>query len=200
MTRRHGALLIFDEVITGFRLAPGGAQEVYGVLPDIAVYAKAVAGGFPLSVVAGRQDVMGLIANGAVQHSGTYNGNPISLAAAEATLEQLSQPGVFARLNSLGRVLAEGATALLARYRLPARVHQVGPMMQILFTAQQEIRDYRAVAACDSALSDALVQAMRQQGVLLLPDGRWYLSTAHTAEDIRSALQALERSLEDMKG
>lgn len=198
LTGRLGILLIFDEVITGFRLALGGAQEVYGIKPDIAIYAKAVAGGFPLSVVAGQMDVMNLIATGAVQHSGTYNGNPISLAAAEATLEQLNQPGVYTHLNALGRSLAQGAAALLARYQLPARIHQVGPMMQILFTEQQEISDYRAVAACNAALNDALVQALRTQGVLVLPDGRWYLSTVHTDDDIRSALQALEASLKNI--
>lgn len=195
VTKRYGVLLIFDEVITGFRLAFGGAQEAFRVMPDIAVYAKAVAGGFPLSVIAGQQAVMDLIANGTVQHSGTYNGNPISLAAAEVTLEQLNQPGVYEHLNALGRSLAHSARAILARYSLPARVHQVGPMMQILFTAQQEIGDYRAVAACNATVSDALVQELRNQGVLVLPDGRWYLSAVHTEDDIQVALRALEKSL-----
>ncbi|GAC1565606.1 MAG: glutamate-1-semialdehyde 2,1-aminomutase [Ktedonobacteraceae bacterium] len=195
MTQRYGVLLIFDEVITGFRLALGGAQEAYGVIPDIAVYAKAVAGGFPLSVIAGQQAVMDLIANGTVQHSGTYNGNPISLAAAEATLEQLSQSGIYEHLNALGRLLAHGARAILARYQQPAKVHQVGPMMQILFTEQHKLDDYRAVAACDVTVSDALVQELRAQGVLVLPDGRWYLSAVHTDEDVQAALLALEHSL-----
>ncbi|HKV58665.1 MAG TPA: aspartate aminotransferase family protein [Ktedonobacteraceae bacterium] len=195
MTEYYGVLLIFDEVITGFRIALGGAQEVYGVKPDIAVYAKAVAGGFPLSVIAGQQAVMDLISNGTVQHSGTYNGNPISLAAAEATLEQLSQPGVYEHLNTLGYSLAHGARAILTRYQLAAKIHQVGPMMQILFTEQQKIDDYRAVAACNATVSDALVQELRAQGVLVLPDGRWYLSAVHTDEDVQAALLALERSL-----
>lgn len=195
LTQRYQVLLIFDEVITGFRLALGGAQEVYNVVPDIAIYAKAVAGGLPLSVIAGRQAVMDLITQGIVQHSGTYNGNPISLAAAEATLAELSRPGIYDHLDSLGSALARGSRTLLARYQLPARVHQVGPMMQILFTDQQEVCDYRAVAACNRALSEALVQELRRQGVLALPDGRWYLSTVHTEEHIEAALQALDRSL-----
>jgi glutamate-1-semialdehyde 2,1-aminomutase len=195
LTRQYNMLLIFDEVITGFRLALGGAQEAYGVVPDIAIYAKAIAGGFPLSVVAGRQAVMDLIVNGVVQHSGTYNGNPISLAAAEATLAQLARPGVYDRLNGLGSTLAHGARALLAQYQLPALVHQAGPMMQILFTEQREVCDYRAAAACNAALSDILVQELRTQGILILPDGRWYLSTSHTEDDLRVALKALEASL-----
>ncbi|HKF37610.1 MAG TPA: glutamate-1-semialdehyde 2,1-aminomutase [Ktedonobacteraceae bacterium] len=198
LTQQHEMLLIFDEVITGFRLALGGAQEVYGVLPDMAIYAKAIAGGFPLSVVAGRQAVMDLIANGIVQHSGTYNGNPISLAAADATLEQLSQPGTYDHLNTLGSTLAHGARALLTSYKLPALVHQAGPLMQILFTGQKEVRDYRAVATCNAALSDALVQELRRHAILTLPDGRWYLSTVHTEADIQVALQALDASLEKL--
>jgi len=198
LTQQHEMLLIFDEVITGFRLALGGAQEVYGVIPDIAIYAKAIAGGFPLSVVAGRQNVMDLIANGIVQHSGTYNGNPISLAAAEATLEQLSQPGIYDHLTTLGNMLAHGARALLTHYKLPALVHQAGPMMQILFTEQKEVCDYRAVAVCNAALSDALVQELRKHGILTLPDGRWYLSTVHTEADVQGALQALDASLEKL--
>lgn len=200
LTRQYNMLLIFDEVITGFRLALGGAQEVYGVVPDIAIYAKAIAGGLPLSVVAGRQDVMDLIANGTVQHSGTYNGNPISLAAAEAALTQLAQTGVFDRLNGLGSLLARGARALLAQHALPALVHQVGPMMQILFTEQKEVHDYRAVAACNAALSNALAQELRMQGILILPDGRWYLSTAHTEDDLQVALHALDTALAKLAG
>lgn len=195
LTQQYDVLLIFDEVITGFRLALGGAQEIYSIEPDIAVYAKAVAGGFPLSVVAGRGAVMDLIADGIVQHSGTYNGNPISLAAAEATLVQLAQPGIYDHLNRLGSILANGARTLMAQYAIPALVHQVGPMMQVLFTEQIEICDYRAVAACDASLSNALVQELRMQGILILPDGRWYLSTVHTEADLEVALKALDATL-----
>ncbi|MFL5706783.1 MAG: aspartate aminotransferase family protein, partial [Ktedonobacteraceae bacterium] len=195
LTQQYGVLLIFDEVITGFRLALGGAQEFYGVVPDIAMYAKAVAGGFPLSAIAGRKAVMELIAQGVVQHSGTYNGNPISLAAAEAALTQLIIPGTYDHLWAMGSLLADGARSLLAKHAFPARVHQVGPMMQVLFTEQLKVDDYRAVAGCNTSLSDALVQELRAQGILTLPDGRWYLSTAHTEADVQTALAALDRSL-----
>lgn len=192
---RHGALLIFDEVITGFRLALGGAQEIYGVIPDIAVYAKAVAAGFPLSVIAGRREVMDLIAHGVVQHSGTYNGNPISLAAAKAVLQELQRPDVYPRLNALTGHLADGARALLEHHGFPAIVHQAGPVLQILFTTQTTVYDYRSVAVCDAMLSVALVQELRAHGILVLPDGRWYLATVHTADDVQEALAALDGSL-----
>jgi len=195
LTARHGVLLIFDEVITGFRLALGGAQEVYGVVPDLAIYAKAVAAGFPLSVVAGRQDIMDLIARRVVAHSGTYNGNPISLAAADAALGELSRPGVYERVNALGRDLASGARTLLMQHRLPAIVHQAGPVLQLLFTTRQTVADYRALTECDAGRNATLTRELRSHGVLILPDGRWYLSTAHTREDIATALQALDVSL-----
>ncbi len=194
LTRQCGALLIFDEVITGFRVALGGAQELYGVIPDLAVYAKAVAAGFPLSVIAGRRDVMELIADGTVAHSGTYNGNPISLAAAGAALDELSKPGIYPQLTALGRSLAEGARALIARHDVPAIVHQCGPVMQILFTTQATVRNYRDMAGCDGALNAKLARELRMQGVLILPDGRWYLSTVHTEDDVRKALAALDTS------
>jgi glutamate-1-semialdehyde 2,1-aminomutase len=195
LTRQHGALLIFDEVITGFRVALGGAQEVFGVVPDLAVYAKAVAAGFPLSVIAGRREVMDLIAAGTVAHSGTYNGNPISLAAADAALDELSRPGIYPHLTALGQSLADGARALIARHKVPAIVHQFGPVMQILFTEQGTVKSYRDTVACDGALNAKLARELRMHGVLILPDGRWYLSTVHTEDDVRLALAALDASL-----
>ncbi len=195
LTARHGVVLIFDEVITGFRLALGGAQEAFGVVPDLAIYAKAVAAGFPLSVVAGRRDIMDLIARRVVAHSGTYNGNPISLAAAAAALEELSRPGVYERLSALGRDLADGARVLLAQHRLPAIVHQAGPVLQILFTTRDAVPDYRALTECDTERNAALTRELRSHGVLVLPDGRWYLSTVHTESDIATALKALDASL-----
>jgi glutamate-1-semialdehyde 2,1-aminomutase len=199
LASEHGALLIFDEVITGFRLALGGAQECYGITPDIAVYAKAVAAGFPLSVIAGRREVMGLISSGVVAHSGTYNGNPICLAAAAAAIAVLSRPGTFEHLHQLGMALASGAREILARYKIAAVVNQLGPVMQILFTEQPSVTNYRAFAACDARMNAALTVRLRKNGVLILPDGRWYMATVHTHEDVLYALKALDASLGDMQ-
>jgi glutamate-1-semialdehyde 2,1-aminomutase len=196
LSAQHGALLIFDEVITGFRLALGGAQEFYGVTPDIAVYAKAVAAGFPLSVIAGRREIMDLITSGTVAHSGTYNGNPICLAAAAAALSELSRPGIYEHLHRLGTALADGAREILARHCVAAVVNQLGPVMQILFTKQPSVADYRSFAACDAELNASLTLWLRRNGVLILPDGRWYLATVHTDEDVLNALMALDRSLD----
>jgi glutamate-1-semialdehyde 2,1-aminomutase len=138
---------------------------------------------------------MELIAAGTVAHSGTYNGNPISLAAADAALDELSRPGIYPHLTALGRSLAEGARALLTSRGIPAIVHQCGPVMQILFTDQGAVNNYREVAACDGALSAQLARELRLHGVLILPDGRWYLSTVHTDDDVHTALAALDASL-----
>lgn len=198
LANRYGALLIFDEVITGFRLALGGAQEVYDVVPDIAVYAKAIAAGFPLSVIAGRRAVMELAAHRVVQHTGTYNGNPVVLAAAEATLDELDRPGVYTRLNTLGTMLARGAQRTLATHGVPGLVHQAGPVVQILFTNQDAVSDYRDFAACSAQWSTALAEALRARGILILPDGRWYLSTVHTDADVADALDALDASIAEI--
>ena len=194
LTTAAGALLIFDEVITGFRVALGGAQEFYGVVPDLAIYAKAVAAGLPLSVIAGRRAVMQLIADGVVAHSGTYNGNPLCLAA-QAALNELSCPGVYEHLRQLGDALASGARTLTAQHHIPTLVHQTGPVMRILFTDQDAVRDYRALLACNDTLNSALTRELRARGVLILPDGRWYISVVHTQEDINTALTALDASL-----
>jgi glutamate-1-semialdehyde 2,1-aminomutase len=195
LTEQAGSLLLFDEVITGFRVAFGGAQELYNVVPDLAIYAKAVAAGFPLGVIAGRREVMNLIADGVVTHSGTYNGNPICMAAAMAATEELRRPGVYEHLHGLGAALAAGARGLLARHGLPALVHQVGPVLRILFTEQEAVRDYRALLACDDGLNAALTRELRARGILVLPDGRWYISVVHTQAEIDAALGALDGSL-----
>jgi glutamate-1-semialdehyde 2,1-aminomutase len=171
---RAGALLIFDEVITGFRLALGGAQEFYGVLPDLATYAKAVGAGAPLSVLAGREDCMGRIARGEVMHAGTLNGNPVSLAAAMAALRELSTPGAFDRLHAAGRRLRQALTKLLPQ----ARITGEDPVFAIHFASREAYSDF-ALALLD-------------EGVLVLPDGRWYLSMAHSPDDIDQTISAAE--------
>jgi glutamate-1-semialdehyde 2,1-aminomutase len=138
---------------------------------------------------------MDLIAGGVVAHSGTYNGNPVSLAAAEAALNVLDQPGVYGHLHHLGMLLAAGARDRLAAYGLNALVHQVGPVMQILFTDRSAVTDYRAFASCDAARSTLLARELRRRGVLILPDGRWYISVVHTDDDVHAVLAALDASL-----
>lgn len=196
ITARQGALLIFDEVITGFRIAPGGAQQYYGVAPDLATYAKAVGAGTPLSVLAGSDRYMRLIAGGQVVHSGTLNGNPICLAAALAALDELNRDNgaVYAKLHSLGDQLRAGIESLLHAQGLPAVTNGVGPVFHVSF-ADSPPKTYRDTLLADQRLYSDLTVALLDEGVHVLPDGRWYLSTAHDVHVVESTLEAVRRAL-----
>ena len=197
LATKCGIILIFDEVITGFRVAPGGAQSLFGVVPDLAIFGKAVAGGFPLSVVAGKREIMDLIPEKRVVHAGTFNGNPISLAAASATLTVLNARGGAAlkAIRKLGERLIEGIRELATEARIPLLINGVGSAFHLSFTERAEMRDYRETLDADTQARDVFLEAMLQEGVYLLPDGRWYVSTAHTASDADFTLRAAQKAL-----
>jgi glutamate-1-semialdehyde 2,1-aminomutase len=196
ITTQHGALLIFDEVITGFRLALGGAQEFYGITPDLATYAKAIGAGTPLSVLAGKQEYMGLIADGKVVHAGTLNGNPLSLAAAKAALDFLAQGGgaVYRELHRRGEHLRAALENMLRAVGLPAVTNGAGPVFHLSF-GERPARSYRDTLHTDTAMYSDFALALLDEGVMVLPDGRWYLSTAHTDDDIDATIAAARRAL-----
>jgi glutamate-1-semialdehyde 2,1-aminomutase len=193
---KHNALLIFDEVITGFRLGLGGAQEYYGVVPDLATYAKAIGGGTALSVLAGKSKFMDLIAEGKVIHAGTLNGNPVALSAAKATLTYLSEnrATVYEGLFRRGRALQAGLMQLLTSHGHPVVSLGEGPVFSILFM-EQPPKNYRDLLQANKPLYSDLVLALLDEGVLALPDGRWYISAAHTDQDIQATLAAAERAI-----
>ncbi|MEV6964310.1 glutamate-1-semialdehyde 2,1-aminomutase [Hamadaea sp. NPDC051192] len=195
---RHGCLLIFDEVITGFRVAPGGAQELLSVTPDLAVFGKAMAGGMPVSALAGRAEVMDLITDGAVAHAGTFNSHPVAIAAAEATLRILDEQRdeIYPRLFQLGAALMDGIRAAAAKAGVPMLVHGPGPMFQTYFTTQDRVRDYRDFAATDRAGMARLHGLLLDQGVNMVPRGLWFLSAAHTDDDIDRTVAAVARALQ----
>jgi len=194
-TRKHGALLIFDEVITGFRLHLQGAQGFYNVTPDLATYAKATGGGTPLSALAGRAEVMELIASGRVIHAGSLNGNPVCLSAAKAVLEVLTRKGgaVYADLWRRGERLRQGLEGILRTRGMNVVTAGGGPVFQLSFM-EKPARNYRETLAADRFLYSNFALALLDEGVLLLPDGRWYVSTAHSDDDIDATLAAAERA------
>lgn len=196
ITRRTGTLLIFDEVITGFRLALGGAQQHYGVTPDLATYAKAVGAGLPLSVLAGRAEYMEMIASGKVVHAGTLNGNPLVLAAAKAALETLAADGgaVYRKMWQLGDRLRDGVLSRLRAACVPVVATGGGPVFQLLFQTNTP-RTYRDTLAADRALYGDFAVGMLDEGITLLQDGRWYLSTAHDEREVEDTLSAVDRLL-----
>ncbi len=198
---RYGIVLIFDEVITGFRVAPGGAQELLGVTPDLATYGKAIAGGFPLSVVAGRKDIMRLIAEHRVLHGGTFNGNPISLAAAEASLKVLAgqRGAALKRINKTGKSLIQGIKELAVELKIPILINGVGAVFHLSFTDRQEMHNYRDTLDCNVEARDEFLKGMLQFGVYLLPDGRWYVSAAHSDRDGERTLDSVRKAFTQLR-
>lgn len=195
---RYGVVLIFDEVITGFRVAPGGAQSLLGVTPDLATFAKAIAGGFPMSAVAGREQFMQLVETGKVSHAGTYNGNPVCLAAAHAVLDELEQHNGAAldRLKAQGETLIAGLDRLAKEARIPVLINGVGAVFYMSFTQQSAMYSYADTLKADFDKRDIFIEAMLDQGAYLLPDGRWYVSTVHTEAEVEATLKMAATAFE----
>lgn len=197
---RCGALLVFDEVITGFRIAPGGAQQAFAVVPDIATLGKALGGGVPISAVAGRKEILDRIAGGGVSFGGTFNGNPLSMAATDACLETIAEFGGAAlqRANRAGERLMDGIRRSAAQRGLDVLVTGFGAAFGIHFRRDAELWDYRDTFSDDrERLSDFLRRALHE-GLYLLPDGRFYVSAAHSTEDIDASIAAIDRVFEQM--
>jgi glutamate-1-semialdehyde 2,1-aminomutase len=197
LCRQHGTVLIFDEVITGFRMDLGGAQRALGVTPDLATFGKAVAAGLPLSVVAGRAEIMDLITQRKVMHAGTFNSNPLVMAGASSALATLAADGgaAYDQMRRAGRTLAAGMEALGRKYSVPLRAVGPGPMLQVYFSAPEEVRNARDVAASDSAARDRFIAALLDHGVRLTARGLIFLSTQHGEGEIGETLEAVEAVL-----
>ena len=194
----HGILLIFDEVITGFRVALGGAQELLGVTPDLATYGKAMAGGFAVSMIAGKQDVMSQLETGAVFHGGTLNSNVTSMAATHAALNKLTENNgaIYKHLYATSAKLIEGLRRLAEKHEQPMIIQGPGPTFYISFTEAEEITDYRNhVQNFDDEKYQRFRIAMLERGIRLIPRGQWYVSMAHTDEDIEKTLAAADEVL-----
>ena len=191
-TSKAGALLIFDEVITGFRFCRGGAQEWFGVTPDLTTLAKGLGGGFPVAAIGGRVDVMGMIAEGRFSHSGTYNANVVACAAVSATMDVVAEPGLYERARARGDRLADGMRKLAAEAGLPVRVGGLGTIFQLWFT-QHPVRDWRdAEAYADHDRFTRWYQEMFLRGVLFHPSQyeNLFVSLVHTDADIDRTLEA----------
>ena len=194
-----GAVLVFDEVVTGFRLALGGAQEYFGVQPDLASYGKIVGGGGPLGCVAGRQDIVDCASprrKGRSDYAyinGTLHGNPVAAAASMATLDVLSEPGFHARLNARAEAFYREMQAVLDARGVPARVVGGASLWQFLF-AERPARNQLEVLASDLARGAALDLALVERGVYVLPNVRRFVSAVHSEEDFAQTLAALDQA------
>lgn len=201
LTAAHGIVLIFDEVITGFRLSVAGAQGHYGIRPDLSVFAKGLGGGFPVAALGGRRDIMSLVSDGTVSMAGTYAANTIAVAAALAALDELTTPGKYAELYSRCQRLYTGLERLLQDAGIPAHVVGVGPVLQVWFS-RHPIRNYRDAARHASHEQFRLWwEGMLDRGVLFHPHAfeNLFVSFAHTDDDIERTLEAAGGAIEDLR-
>ncbi len=193
---KHGTILIFDEVITGFRLAPGGAQAKFGVTPDLATFAKAIANGFPVAAIAGRGDILDLFGQGVV-HGGTFNAQPVAMAATLATLDQLT-PALFAGIETRGRRLMEGIRSELAAAGHKAVVAGWGPFFHVAFDLDAPARNWRDLTRMNKAKYVRFTTALLHNGVRALERGAWFVSAAHDDAIIDETLEAVRRAAREI--
>lgn len=198
----YGAVLIFDEVKTGFRLARGGAQEYFGVKADLAAYAKALGNGFPVAAVAGREEIMAVVEPGRVAHGGTYCGNVVAATAAAATLEILETQPVLETIFTNGQALMAGLDGILARAGVPHVVSGVPSMFSVLLGKDEAPVDYRSYAEFDADLFGLLGGALIEGGVLVDDDPRepWFMSYSHDAAVLGATLNIVEDAVNQVFG
>ncbi|RYU59424.1 glutamate-1-semialdehyde-2,1-aminomutase [Methylolobus aquaticus] len=193
---RYGSVLIFDEVMTGFRVGLGGAQALYGVTPDLTTLGKVVGGGMPVGAFGGRRDIMERIAPlGPVYQAGTLSGNPVAMTAGLKTLELIARPGFFERLADLTRYLTEGLSERALRAGIPFMTQRVGGMFGMFFTPEAEIARFEQVMACDQKRFRRFFHGMLEEGVYLAPSAfeAGFVSIAHDEPVIDQTLAAAER-------
>ncbi len=203
LTNEFGIPLIFDEVVTGFRFAYGGAQEFYGVTPDICTLGKAAAGGFPLTAIAGREDIMAHMDSGGVPSEdfmpqvGTLSGNPIAAVAGLKTLEILRRPGTYESMRATGGTLKEGLQRMLDEAEIPARVTGEDVLFDVYFT-NAEITDYRSTLTADSATMGRFNAGVVERGIFK-GASKFYISAVHDENDVEQTLNAFREVIEEMR-
>jgi glutamate-1-semialdehyde 2,1-aminomutase len=195
ITRRHRTLLIFDEVITGFRLALGGAQQLYDIQPDLTCLGKVIGGGLPLAAFGGQRKIMDLLApEGPVYQAGTLSGNPIGVAAGLATLSLLSRQGTYEALEARGRKLQDGFEDVLRKHHIPATINRIGSMMTIFFGVEK-VRNAAEARNCDRKLFARFFHGMLKRGIYVppAPFEAAFVSLAHTKADLDRTIAAFDQ-------
>ena len=197
---KYNILLIFDEVGTGFRVALGGAQEIYGIEPDLSTYAKSMAAGFPIAMLAGKPEIMDSLSNGKVVHGGSFNTNVMSVSASHATLNYLlSNKNFYKNLNSSGETLIKGLEEAASKNGIDILIQGLGSVFYLSFTSAKSIKNYREhTLNIDFGKYKEFAKLMLLNGVRLSQNGRWHMSSAHSEEDIEKTIYAANLSFAEL--
>jgi glutamate-1-semialdehyde 2,1-aminomutase len=195
---QYGIALIFDEVITGFRMGLGGAQQYFGVTPDLSIFAKAIASGYPISAITGQREWMGLIEEGTVIHAGTMNSSNATVAAALATIEVLERENPYERMFRLGKRLMAGLREASAGDHEDLLLQGPGPMFHLGFTRLRKVGDYRETLSYDKVKLGRFISAMHDEGIRIIGRGLWYISTAHTEAEIDQTIEVSRRVFREL--
>jgi glutamate-1-semialdehyde 2,1-aminomutase len=205
VTRRHGIVLVFDEIVTGFRIAWGGAQERYGVVPDLACYGKAVSGGFPLAAIVGAAEVMSVLdarkrpRSEVVWATNTLNGNPVCATAGCAALEVLTQSGLYDRLHHIGARLRSGIVAAGERHGFAVQTPGEDAVFGVRFTDRRPLRTWMDLTTADKALGLRWALELIRRGLLVNPNEKFYISIAHTDADVDRTLAVADEAFAALK-
>ena len=195
LAKEHGALLIFDEVITGFRVAYGGAQAVYKIKPDLTCLGKVIGGGLPVGACGGRRDIMRMVApSGKVYQAGTLSGNPLAMTAGITTLEILSETGVYSQLEEKGAMLQEGLAAAAFGACLPLSIAREGSLLTVFFS-EEMVNNYASARRCDTSVFARFFRGMLEEGIYWPPSQfeAAFLSLSHSRRDIDATLRAARK-------
>jgi len=197
---RHGIVLIFDETISGFRVALGGAAELFGVTPDLAVYGKAMAAGWPCAALVGRSELFSDVAVGALTHAGTFNGNTIATAAVLASLDELEDRSVYRHVESVGSALIDGLTELLTHHGVPIKLQGLPMAFHARFdTGTEPVTRYAQVQALDGERYGRFATKLIAAGIWVAYRGIWYVSAAHTLDDVDETVKRFDTALTDFE-
>lgn len=196
LTKEQGALLIFDEVISGFRASYGGAQKLFGIMPDLTCMGKIIGGGLPVGAYGGKREIMEHVAPvGPVYQAGTLSGNPVAMAAGIATLKELAKPGVYETVEAKAKTLAAGLKAGAEKAGVKVAINQIGSLLTVFFT-EEPVTSYAAAMSSDTGKFKVFFQSMLNQGFYLPPSQFecWFVSLAHSDEDIAKTIAAAEQA------